>query len=290
MGTLDPTTALLAVEGKAQCGAVLRSLQSEADFEQCLDLQRATWGDDFRELVPPTILKIGQKVGGIVAGAFEDERMLGFVYGLSGLREGRSAHWSHMLAVHATDRGRGVGRDLKLFQRRLLRMLDIDVMFWSFDPLIARNAALNLIALGARPVEYVCDMYGSQTGSALHDGLGTDRWIVRWQLHAVPATQRANRVPAPARPNDAELSASQRIAAGVVTQTVRNQGLSWVEIPNDIDALIRSDRSRAARWREETRKALQAELAADRVCVGLHQDEGGRSFYVFSPPDEPGEA
>ncbi len=267
----DPSVSVLAATDTAKCGAVLRSLSSAADYEQCLDLQRATWGEDFRELVPPTILKIGQKVGGVVAGAFEDESMLGFVYGLSGVREGRPVHWSHMLAVHEQHRGRGVGRDLKLFQRRLLGVLGIDVMFWSFDPLIARNAGLNLISLGARPVEYVCDMYGADTGSELHSGLGTDRFIARWNLNAeVRESSTAAKAPAP----PAEAIASR---AGM-----KAGGISWVEIPADIDQLKRDDPDRAAQWRTQTRTALLGELTDGRACIGLHRDSSDRYFYVFA--------
>ena len=102
-------------------GAELRTLVSDADYEAVVDLQRQTWGASFEDTVPPTILMISQKMGGVLVGAFdEDDRMLGFLYGLSGFRYGRRAHWSHMLAVTREARGRGLGRELKVFQRELL--------------------------------------------------------------------------------------------------------------------------------------------------------------------------
>jgi predicted GNAT superfamily acetyltransferase len=95
----------------------------------------------------------------IAAGAFdESDEMLGFVFGLTGIRDGRPIHWSHMLGVHPEARGRGIGRMLKEHQRKLLRERGVPTIFWTFDPLAVGNAHLNLNLLGARVVEHVVDM------------------------------------------------------------------------------------------------------------------------------------
>jgi uncharacterized membrane protein YkvI len=65
----------------------VRPLVTSEDYAQCVDLQRDTWGRDFAEIVPPALLQVSQKVGGVAAGAFdEDDRLIGFVYGVSGIR------------------------------------------------------------------------------------------------------------------------------------------------------------------------------------------------------------
>ena len=268
---------------EARCGAELRSLATEDDFERCLSLQRATWGEDFRELVPPTILTISQKVGGAVLGAFERGEMLGFVYGLSGVRNNELAHWSHMLAVREADRGRGIGRDLKEFQRDFLQGLGIHVMYWSYDPLIARNASLNLIALGGRPVEYVRDMYGADTGSSLHSELGTDRFIVRWDFGKGQAEEA--RVSADSADSLAPPSNAKREDFGLSWKN-----LIWVEIPSDIDQIKVNDRGAAWEWRERTRSVLSRLVDSETgpstaLCRGLHRTGSGNReqfFYVFS--------
>lgn len=261
------------------CGAELRSLTSDDDYEQCLSLQRETWGDDFRELVPPTILAISQKVGGVLAGAFQDGRMLAFVYGLSGFRDGERAHWSHMLAVTEGARGRGLGKALKAYQRALLEPHRVASMYWSYDPLIARNASLNLKALGARPVEYVRDMYGADTGSTLHSGLGTDRFVVRWKC--AEDGDEGGWAAAPS-----ELPSGDPSQDGVVCSTGERL---WVEIPADIDALKTTAPELARSWREATRGALERALARG-PCIGLARVEtvakassasAYRYFYAF---------
>src|SRR5215213_1724192 len=78
-------------------GITFRPLSTEEDYLACIELQRKTWGRDFSDAVPMSILKITQKAGGISAGAFAaDGRILGFVYGLTGVRDREFFHWSHM--------------------------------------------------------------------------------------------------------------------------------------------------------------------------------------------------
>ena len=51
-------------------------------------------------------------VGGLVAGAFDSKsNLLGFVFGMTGVRGGQLAHWSHMLGVHESARNLGVGEN-----------------------------------------------------------------------------------------------------------------------------------------------------------------------------------
>src|SRR5260370_11226988 len=129
------TTAASAATGAAgaaaaatAAGVTLRPLASHDDYHACYELQLVTWGRDFQEGVPPSVLKISQRVGGIAAGAFAaGGGLLGYVYGLTGVRppgSSRSAaqvpapggrprpellHWSHMLAGAPAARDLGLG-------------------------------------------------------------------------------------------------------------------------------------------------------------------------------------
>lgn len=230
-------------------------------------LQRATWGDDFRELVPPAMLQVSAKMGGIVAGAFAGDRLIGFVYGISGLRDGAPAHWSHMLAVDEAWRDRGLGRALKEHQRAELLAAGIHRMFWTFDPLVARNAHLNLERLGARVVEYVRDMYGNNPMSRTDSVIGSDRFVVEWELEE--GGRSGGRAVGPSGGPDAARpvirSANDPLADGPVV---------LVAVPADIQTLKQADPEAALAWRAATRRAFEHYLPHGYRVTGFTRGTG----------------
>jgi predicted GNAT superfamily acetyltransferase len=241
----------------------LRRLETHAESEACVRLQEATWGEGFRERVPTSVLHVAHEIGGVVAGAFDRAgELVAFVFGLTGVRGGRLVHWSDMLAVRPGLRDRGLGVRLKELQRELVRPLGVEAILWTYDPLVARNAHLNLVKLGARVERYVEDMYGSDTGSKLHGAMGTDRFIVEW-----PVAPDRNR-------RESE-----------VARSARDDGVH-VEIPPDIYALLATDPAAAAEWRRETRAAFRARLDAGWTVAGF---VGGRDVarphYLLTPPE-----
>lgn len=270
----------------------IRPLQSQEDFQQCVALQYETWGDTFGECAPPSILLATQKVGGIAAGAFDARgRMLGFVFGISGVRDGRLAHWSDMLAVREEARRRGLGRRLKMYQRERLLELGIEVAYWTYDPLEARNAHLNIVRLGARPVEYVPDMYGGQTGSELHSGLGTDRFIVEWQLRHPRVEALASSKPhgdvaeAGVDADHAPVVNSEEIDGAVVPIETDppERPILRVELPPDIQEVKRRSIEEAKGWRRSTRRTMLYCLKRGYRVTGFRcDDRSGRCFYVLS--------
>ncbi|MGQ0813791.1 MAG: GNAT family N-acetyltransferase [Gemmatimonadota bacterium] len=226
----------------------IRELASAADYAACVRLQKETWGEQFTECVPATMLRIAQKLGGIAAGAFENDELLGFVFGLTGLMDGAVVHWSDMLAVRATQRDRGIGERLKRYQRDTLLARGIKRVFWSFDPLDAKNAHINFNRLGVYAREYIIDMYG-HTDSPLHEGIGTDRLIVTWAL------DREDRVDRTDRP-------------------------VHIEVPANIHELNRRDPQRAREWRETTRAQFLRYLP-EYVVTGFER-EGESGFYALT--------
>ena len=257
----------------------IRPLSSRKDCEAGVELQRDTWGRDFVDVVPATILQVSQRVGAVAAGAFApDGRLVGFVFGISGVRGGVPAHWSDMLAVRPEARGRGLGRRLKLHQRRQLLADGVEHVYWSFDPLVARNARLNLLELGAMPVEYVPDMYGD-TGSVLHRGLATDRLIVEWRLRD-PAVERildGEPAVAPA----AARTAPVVTAPPAAVEPARPPRVPWlrVELPADIEHMKATAPEEARRWQRHLRRVFGDRLD-DPGIAGLDRDAAGRWFYL----------
>ena len=258
-----------------------RPLTSQADLAAGVDIQRLTWGDQFTEVVPATMLQICQKVGGVAAGAFDREnRMVGFVFGLSGVREGRPVHWSHMLAVRPEARGSGLGKRLKLYQRELLLKAGIGEVRWTFDPLVAQNANLNLNALGTDIESYVPDMYGADTGSDLHSGLGTDRLVALWMIGSARVT-RAIQGETPALAS--ELASAPVANPGAAVGQLPAGAAVRIEVPADIQR-VKSDAPATARaWRDTTRRAFLWYLERGYRVAGFLSGGGEHpSHYVLS--------
>ncbi|MEX2177535.1 MAG: hypothetical protein WD801_02415 [Gemmatimonadaceae bacterium] len=254
---------------------VIRDLATQAEYAACVELQRDTWGRNFRETVPPSMLLVAQKVGGVAAGAFDRAgTLLGFVFGITGVRRGEIVHWSDMLAVRASAQGRGIGRRLKEFQRAAVASVGARAILWTYDPLVARSAHLNFNVLGVRATEYVPDMYGSNTGSDLHGG-GTDRLVVEWSVAEAELAARQREIVAARTSTDLVNAPVVEAETEALIGTARHLR---IPIPND----VASEAHLADDYRARTRLALTAAMDAGYRIDGFMPDPGAnRSYYLL---------
>jgi predicted GNAT superfamily acetyltransferase len=265
----------------------IRRVETTEEYDACVHMQHAIWGDDFTEIVPATMLRVTQKIGGVTAGAFDASgRLLGFVFGMMGSIDGRLVHWSDLLAVHPDARNKGLGRRLKMYQRELLLPLGVETMYWTYDPLVAKNAYLNIVRLGARPKEYVVNMYGADTHSALHGGIGTDRFVVAWNL-AVEGGANGRAGAATEDQAWRELPIVNTLVAGERGTTAPAElpdvDAVRVQVPSDIDDVITRDIRVAARLRETTRRVLTHYMGRGYGVTGFsHCMPEDRYFYILS--------
>ncbi len=275
-------------------GITIRPVETRAEYEACVELQRETWGRSFSDVVPVSMMGITVKMGGICLGAFDPGgQMLGFVFGVTGPRDGKLAHWSHMLAVRGEARNAGIGRQLKFAQRNALAERGVDTLYWTFDPLVARNAHFNLNRLGATIAEFVPDMYGA-SDSDLHR-LGTDRFIARWSLRggAGQAPSPSNRFAkvgvseetvrwGMAAPPHAD-AAMQGGACGSANPAMGRPGcngtiplgadLIEVPVPRDIDAVTAESFKEAVAWRRANGSAFSRLFSEGYGIVGFRMGE-----------------
>lgn len=238
----------------------IRPLTTIEEYRACVELQDETWGEGFSERVPLAILKVSQMLGGVCAGAYDaDERLMGFVFGMTGPRNGHLVHWSDMLAVRAEARDTGLGTRLKAYQREQLLARGVETMHWTFDPLQSRNAYLNFSKLGIVAREYERDMYGD-TDSPLHLGIGTDRLVAHWLMTSERAIARLTGERS--APNPGELLEAQRVLdademEGLLHPGTPDLGNSkdrlLVSIPADIAEIMDRSMDVAVQWRIATR-------------------------------------
>jgi predicted GNAT superfamily acetyltransferase len=271
----------------------IRRLTTLEECRQVAALEKAVWEfADAEDVVPPALLIVSIKRGALLLGAFDDaEALKGFVYSMPALKDGRTTHWSHMLAVAADARASGLGLRLKLEQRTHALSEGIDLIEWSFDPLQALNAHLNFARLGVVVEEYEENLYGDSS-SPLHEGTPTDRFVAEWRLTAPHVERRLAAPQTPLLRDAAIMSAvlvnpSRQIAEWLepaeTTIDVVDGRRVLVEIPTGFTEMQRSRPDLALAWRMSTRRIFRTYLGRDyRVVDFLLSREAGRGQYLLA--------
>ncbi len=262
----------------------IRLARDRADYEACILLQRAVWGLQDIEITSAIQMIATTHAGGMVQIAeAPDGQAIGFAYAFPALRGGVPHLHSDMLGVLPEHRKRGVGVGLKWAQREEALARGITLITWTYDPLQARNADLNLRRLGAVATEFLPDFYGITTAS-LHHGLPTDRLLVRWELDAPRVKERAGEpalartVPTPPEPriNDVKWQAGWPVSSEPRLDLEAPALL--LEIPPDWDVLGQAAPRVAQDWHGKVRRAFMTYAGRGYVAADFapSEGEGGR--------------
>lgn len=261
----------------------IRRARERADFEACVRLQREVWRLADVEITSAIQLVATTWAGGLLHLAETAEgEPVGFAYAFPALRGGAPHLHSDMVAVRPDYQRRGLGAKLKWAQRADAIEAGVGMMTWTYDPLQALNANLNLRRLGAVGAEFLPDFYGVTT-SALHHGLPTDRLLVRWELNAPRVQERARQgelprsVPAPTLPriNDVKWQAGWPVSSDPRLDLDAPEML--LEIPPEWNVLCQAAPRVASGWQDKVRRAFQAYLGRGYVAADFAPaEEGGR--------------
>jgi predicted GNAT superfamily acetyltransferase len=268
----------------------IRDLQTRADLESVLRLEKEVWGLDDADVIPLTLAVALKAAGSMWLGAFDDNQLVGFALAFPSLEGGTAGFHSHMLAVRASHRGRNLGYELKLAQRQGALARDIKEMTWTFDPLRSRNAHLNFHRLGVVCDSYRIDFYGPQTSSPLHRN-GTDRLWVTWHMADSRVEERLKGKNARAEVMDALAHLEPLVrfngdggpAEGDLAKALARHRIA-IEIPGDIDPIEREDPGRAREWRLATRRAfteaLRAGFIVKEFCRSIRGQQGPGAYLL----------
>ncbi|MFQ3534522.1 MAG: GNAT family N-acetyltransferase [Aggregatilineales bacterium] len=280
---------------------LIRPLKTLEELQAVEALQRLVWDDPTTVIYRHMLISLARN-GGSILGALQGDQLIGFIISYLGLEAPESERpamanlklVSQRMAVRPEYRGMGVGYELKLAQRNLAIELGIRLITWTFDPLLSRNAHLNIRKLGAIGQVYYRDYYGSDA-SALVKLHSSDRLLAEWWVTSNRVEQRING-------RRASLTLQQYLEgnANILNPTtVNTQGLpvpakhteqlhstlALVEIPTDYDAILSCDLDLAYAWRAHSREVLE-QLLNDGYAVTdfIHGTYEGRerSFYVLS--------
>ena len=266
-----------------------RDLADVASCREVVRIQEAVWGAG-SEIVPASVLLVSARRGGILIGAVDDDEMVGFVWSMPGFRDGQLTHWSHMLGVMPGARERGIGRALKLAQRDRAIAAGVELVEWTFDPLQAPNAHLNIAELGGVASTYLVDAYGSMSGQ-LHLGTPTDRLIVEWRLQAPHVERRLARAGRAAGPLvrsaeilDAPLALAFADASGRTPFAPRldlDGRRVLAAIPGKFTELQQQDAESALAWRLAARSVFTTYFARGYRVVDFLLDRRRGGTYLM---------
>ena len=209
-------------------------LTEQDQFKDAVRLQKEIWQFEDVDLLPVRLFVVAGKIGGQTFGAYDGKAMVGFALAIPGIKPGYGAYLhSHMVGVSAAYRNAGIGRMLKLDQRKEAIARGIELMEWTFDPLELKNAFFNIERLGVIIRRFVRNQYGITT-SVLQGGLPTDRCTAEWWMK------------------------TDRVRAAIEGQPFQRPDTELrISVPNDI-AKMRDDDQAGARQ-------IQAEVT-DRFC------------------------
>jgi predicted GNAT superfamily acetyltransferase len=281
-GQPNADAAIRGADAAARAAGVhVREITELGDLDAVCRLYDGIWRPDPRN--PPVttdLLRALIKSGNYVAGAFDGARLVGAGVAFFGAPAEAELH-SHLAGVAATAAGRGVGFALKLHQRAWAMLRGASAIAWTFDPLVSRNAYVNLVKLAATPTEYLPNFYGG-----MHDAINgsddSDRLLVRWDLDAPGvAAACAGRL----SPCDASLQRARGAVVGLA-RSARGRPVAGpldgetvlVAVPPDIEILRSADPPGAKQWRLAVRHALATLMADGARVTGF--DRSG--WYVVS--------
>jgi predicted GNAT superfamily acetyltransferase len=201
--------------------------------------------------VPREMLRALSHAGAYVAAAHRDGETVGASVGFLAPPDERTLH-SHVTAVATRVRNEGVGHALKLHQRAWAWQRGLRRITWTFDPLVARNAHLDICRLGARPVDYLVDFYGD-VDDVVNDGQPTDRLLVTW-----PVDDPLDAVAQCAKALESDLPALVVAADGTPRRLETPDGAKrvTVQVPGDILAVRAEGVAAALAWRRAVRDVL----------------------------------
>ena len=274
---------------------IIKLIETPEEMNVIEALQREVWSGSETDVVPAHVFIAAIHNGGLLLGAYLNEQLVGFVFGFPGLYSTpdgpRAKHCSHMMGILPAHRDSGIGFALKRAQWQMVRHQGLDHITWTYDPLLSRNAYLNITKLGAVCNTYRRSEYGDMR-DGLNAGLPSDRFQVDWWITTRRVERRlSKRVRKPLKLDDFLKADLQPLytplsSTGSLPRPPQHfpplEGrLALAEIPSDFNALKAEDFSLAQAWRAFTRDVFESAFSAGYIVTDFIFD-GGRSFYALS--------
>jgi predicted GNAT superfamily acetyltransferase len=220
----------------------IRGLNSISDNNLARKIFDHTWAMNSGTEITPNLLQAMIHSGAYLSGAFIGDKCVGAAFAFPATTDGLHLH-SHMTAVLDDYRDQGIGYALKIDQWHWAKRNNYSEITWTFDPLVARNAKLNLIKLGVDISAYYPNFYGDMP-DALNAGDESDRVMASWKVvgdQSVPRSVTLNS-------SDSDI---------------------LIKIPEDIVAVRSKDKSENLKWRHRVREEFMGAFEKGGKVVGF---------------------
>jgi predicted GNAT superfamily acetyltransferase len=284
-----------------------------------IDLKVLTFAEEMRDVeklqeiiwpgvskIPAHFLVATAKNSGLVIGAYHQNEIVGFAFGVSAYHQFENGdvlpkHYSHMVGIHPEYQNAGIGYLLKKAQWKLIQRMGIELITWTFDPLESRNGYLNISVLGGICNTYQENIYGDMDDD-LNSQLKSDRFELTWWLKSKRAKSRMQSTPIKrlrygdyeksetliineTDQTDSGLRVPYQDRLDLISTSKESPNLILFEMPHLFQKMKSEDISLAKEWRGYTRIAFDLFFSNNYLITDfVVQDDDGekRSFYVLS--------
>jgi predicted GNAT superfamily acetyltransferase len=220
----------------------IKQITNHSEQQLCREIFDFTWAMKEGTEITPNLLIAMIHNGAYLSAAFLNGKCVGAAFAFPATNGGLHLH-SHMTAVLPEFRDQGVGYALKINQWKWAKKENYSHLSWTFDPLVRRNAKLNIAKLGVDISAYHSNFYGDMP-DALNAGDESDRLMVSWRtdLDTPKARELIN------KPGTGDI---------------------LIEIPEDIVAIRSKNQSESMKWRRQVREQFMAAFEKNGKVVGF---------------------
>ena len=267
----------------------IRPPKNPEEFRYIEQIQRDAWGAPDIDITPTHVCVATFLASRCVYLAFHNDKPIGFVWGLLGVKDGEIILHSHQLGVLREYQNKNVGFLLKLKQREYALSRGIKLIRWTFDPLQSKNAYFNFNKLGVICREYMINLYG-EIRDELNRGLPSDRFYVEWYIDTPRVSSRIKGEKPPTLeklPRNIPTVNSVEKTNGLLRTTQIEKDLQdeflLVEVPRNYIEMKKASPSLVLEWRLNLREIFTEYLSRKYTVVDvIMNEEKTRIFYVLS--------
>ena len=220
----------------------VKSITTIGDSKIVRSIFDFTWNSTEGTEITSNLLQALVHSGSYLSGAFIDNKIVGAAFAFPATNGGLHLH-SHMTAVLPEYRDKGVGYALKIDQWNWAKKKNYSHLSWTFDPLVRRNAKLNIAKLGVDISAYFPNFYGDMP-DALNGGDESDRLMVSWST-------------------DSDAPKARELITNPEPDDI------LIEIPEDIVAIRSNNQSESMSWRRQVREQFTAAFEKNGKVIGF---------------------